>query len=403
MGGWGMRIKILAIALAILNAAGSQSWASELTAAFEAACERTPEIVALIARRAEIDARARAADALLPGGPWVTVMHRTDALTNDRGTREYEAEFGIPLWLRGEPDATLAAALTGGERLEAEIAARRLEVARRVREAYWKVAELRERLAVTESRRATAAVLATSLREQALAGQVQLTETKLADADLRDAEASLAGLRAELNQAAIAFRVLTGRDAPSRFREKDAAGAAAANHPRVVLRRAALQKAGVDETLVRTLDRERPELSAFANNNTDTSVEPNVTSLGVRLKLPFSYDALNEPKRAAAAAEVIAAREELTLAEREVGGDAAQARARLDGARQQLKALDARHADLASVVQLTQEAQRTGQAGFNDLIRTRLQLFEAALARASARVAVGRARSDYNQALGLQP
>jgi hypothetical protein len=32
---------------------------------------------------------------------------------------------------------------------------------------------------------------------------------------------------------------------------------------------------------------------------------PNVTSLGVRLKIPFSYDAVNEPKRAAAAAEAV--------------------------------------------------------------------------------------------------
>jgi hypothetical protein len=40
---------------------------------------------------------------------------------------------------------------------------------------------------------------------------------------------------------------------------------------------------------------------------------------------------------------------------------------------------------------------------FNDLIRARLQLYEADLARAKARVAVERSRSDVNQALGLEP
>jgi len=403
LGGWVIRIATLLITLVVSVGISTAVHASQLTAAFEAACERTPEIPALVARRAEIDARARAVDALLPGGPWAAVMHRTDALTNDRGTREYEAELGVPLWLRGERGASLAAALTGGERLEAEIGAKRLDVAKRVREAYWMVAEAREKVAVAERRRTAAATLATSLRKQAQAGQVQLIETKLADADVRDAEVSLAGLRAELNQATIAFRVLTGQDAPATFKERDAGGATPANHPRVVLRNVAIQKAIADEQLTWTVDRERPELSAFANNNTDTSVEPNVTSLGVRLKIPFAYDAVNEPKRAAAAAEVIAAQEELALAEREVGGDAAQARARLDGARQQLKALDARHADLAEVVQLTQEAQRTGQVGFNDVIRARLQVYEVDLARASARVAVERASSDYNQALGLEP
>ena len=398
-----MRHAILLTVLLVSTAITVQAQASQLTSAFEAACERTPEIVGLAARRPEVGARVGAADALLPGGPWATVMHRTDALTNDRQTREYEAEFGIPLWLRGERGASLAAALTGGERLEAEIAAKRLEVAKRVRDAYWMVVEAREKVAVADRRRTTAATLAKSERSQAQAGQAQLLESKLAEADVKDAEAALAGLRAELNQAVIAFRVLTGTTAPAAFKERDAGSTGPADHPRVVLRRVAIQKAEADESLVWASDRERPEIAAFVNNNRDTSTEPVVTSLGVRLKIPFSYDAVNEPKRAAAAAEVVATHEELALAEREVGGEAEQSRARLEGARQQLAALEARHASLASVVQLTQDSQRTGQVQFSDLIRARLQLFEAELARASARVAVERARSDLNQALGLEP
>ena len=398
-----MRITALLIALMVSTASSVAAQASQLTAAFEAACERTPEIPVLVARRAEIEAKTNAAGALLPGGPWTTVMHRTDAITNDRGTREYEAEFGIPLWLRGERGAALAAALTGGERIEAEIAAKRLDVAKRVRDAYWIVAEAREKLDIAERRRSTAATLAQSLRQQGQAGQSQLVDIKLADADVRDAEAALAGLRADLKQATIAFGVLTGQAAPAAYREQDANSAQPANHPRVVLRSAAIHKAEADEGLVYAVDRERPEFSAFVNNNTDTRAEPNVTSLGVRFKIPFSYDAINEPKRAAAAAEVVAAHEELALAEREVGGDVAQARARLDGARQQLKALDARHGDLSSVVQITEAAQRAGQSPFSDLIRARLQLYESDIGRASARVAVERARSDINQALGLEP
>lgn len=398
-----MRITTLLTTLLLTIAMASFAHASQLTAAFEAACERTPEIIGLAARRPEIDARVGAADALLPGGPWTTVMHRTDALTNDRQTREYEAEFGIPLWLRGERGASLAAALTGGERLEAEIAAKRLDVAKRVRDAYWMVAEAREKLAVAERRRAAAATLSQNQRSQAQAGQAQLLDSKLAEADLKDAEGALAALRSELNQAVIAFEVITGTEAPSSFRERDIGSASPADHPRVVLRRVAIQKAEADEGLTWAVDRERPEISGFVNNTRDTFAEPVITSLGVRLKIPFSYDAINQPKRAAAAADVVAAHEELLLAEREVGGDAAQARARLEGARQQLKALDERHANLALVVQLTQDAQRAGQSNFSDLVRSRLQLFEADLARASARVAVDRARSDLSQALGLEP
>lgn len=401
---WISTMRLIAVLITTLAAGfATPVQASELTAAFEAACERTPDIPALVARRAEIIAKANAAGALLPGGPWTTLVHRTDALTNDRGTREYEAEFGVPIWLRGERSAALSAALTEGERIEAEIAAKRLDIAKRVRDAYWMVAEAREKLTIAERRRATAAVLSESFRDQLQSGQAQLIDTKLADADVRDAEAALAGIRADLAQAKIAFQVLTGASPPTGFREGDAGSAAPANHPRVMLRSVAIAKAQADEGLAWVVDRERPEFSAFVNNNTDTSAEPNVTSLGVRLKVPFAYDAVNEPKRAAAAAEVVAAHEELALAEREVGGDVAQAKARLDGARQKLAALDARRSVLGSVVELTQAAQRAGQSELNDLIRARLQLFEADLARAAARIAVERARSDVNQGLGLEP
>lgn len=395
----------LALSGAILAAfaAGAPTRASALSAAFEGACERTPEIQTLIARRAVPDAKRAAAGAHLPGGPWATFTHRTDALTHDRGTREYVAELTLPIWLRGERGAALTAALTEGGRIEAEITFRRLEVARRVRDAYWMIVEAREKVAIAERRRATAATLLQDVRGQAQSGQTGLLEAKLAEADVRDADATLAGRRAELKQAGIAFRVLTGREPPAMYNEKDSGRATTTSHPRIALRGIVVQKAEADQNLVLTMDRERPELGAFASNAQDTSAEPNVTSLGVRMKIPFAYDAINQPKRAAAAADVVAAKEELALAEREVAGDVAQARAKLDGARQQLTALEGRRAGLSEVVQLTQAAQRAGQVPLNDLIRSRLQLFEADLARATARVATDRARSDLNQALGLEP
>lgn len=393
-----------ALMAALVSAAANQSvQASALTAAFENACLRTPEIQALIARRAVADARQNAAGALLPGGPWTTVMHRTDALTRDRGTREYEVEFMVPIWLRGERGASLAAALTESERIDAEIAFRRLEVAKRVRDAYWMALEARDKSAIAERRRATAAILLENVRGQARTGQAGLIETRMTEAELNDAEAALAGRRAEVRQAAIAFRVLTGLDPPPAYRERDAGSATPAGHPRIILRHSALRKAFAEQDLTWIIDRERPEFGAFINNTSDTSAEPNITSLGVRLKIPFAYDAVNRPKRAAAAADVVAAREELALTEREVAGDADQAQARLEGARQQLAALEARRSNLAAVVQLAQEGQHAGQVPLSELIRARLQLYEADLARATARVAVERARSDRNQALGLEP
>jgi outer membrane protein TolC len=141
----------------------------------------------------------------------------------------------------------------------------------------------------------------------------------------------------------------------------------------------------------------------FSWNVDAPGLEPNANTIGVHARIPFAYDGVNQPKRAAAAAEVVAAQEELALAEREIAGETAQMRVRLEGARRRLTALEARRADLASVVDLTQAAQEAGQTPLNDLIRARLQLYEADLARATARVAIERARSDVNHALGLEP
>ena len=398
-----LRMTTAVVLLVLFGLDSNTAHASPLTSAFEAACALNPEVETLTARRAEVDARKGAADALLPGGPWATVTHRTDALTRNRDTREYDAEFTVPVWLRGERSAALAAALTGAERLEAEISSRRLDVARRVRDAYWMVAEAREKLAIAERRRSTASNLAQTIQAQTRSAQAELVDTRMATADVRDAEAALAGRKSELDQARIAFRVLSGRDPPAAFTEQTSVQATPDNHPRLLLRRKAIEKAEADRSLVYAADRERPEFGVFATNSRDTSAEPNVTSLGVRVKIPFAYDAVNAPKRAAASAEVVGAQSELAQAEREVSGEAAQARARLEGARQQFAALDARYADLATVVELSQKSQQAGQTPLTDLIRARLQLYDAATARVVARIAVEKARSDYIQALGLEP
>lgn len=399
---WIPTMRLVAILMTLLAVGfASRAQASELTAAFEAACERTPDIPALAARRAEIGAKANAAEALLPGGPWATVLYRDDELTNDRGLREFRAEFDVPVWLRGERGAALASALTEGERLEAEITYRRLQVAKRVRDSYWAVEDARARIAVAERRRASASRLAQSQKGQTAAGQTELIESKLATAEARDADAELAGLRAELEEALIAFRVLTGVEPPRKFRELEAAMPPL--HPRIDLRRRATEKAAADEALAWTVDRERPSVGVFSWNVDAPGLEPNANTIGVHARIPFAYDGVNQPKRAAAAAEVVAAQEELALAEREIAGETAQMRVRLEGARRRLTALEARRADLASVVDLTQAAQEAGQTPLNDLIRARLQLYEADLARATARVAIERARSDVNHALGLEP
>lgn len=391
-------------ALAAVIAAGPPARASSLRGAFEAAIALNPEIQALEARKDELFLRRDATGALLPGGPSAMLFHRNDAPFSNRGLREYEGELAFPLWLPGERSALLGSAETGIVRLEAEIALKRLDVARRLRESYWAVAEARERHQLADRRRAVAKALADDLRRQASAGQVALVDVSLAEADYQDAEAMVIMRKSELEQAIIQFRVLTGgQQPPSAFGERNSRLDFPSRHPRLVWAGSAIAKAEAELNVVTVVDRDRPELGIGVRTERADSMQPYDTNLGVRLKIPFAYEAVNAPKRAAAAAEIRGADAALGAAGREIRGEIAQARAKLDGARKQLAAIQMRYDRLAAAFTLIQASQRAGQTTLIELIRARNQQFDAANARALARVAVERARSDLNQALGLEP
>ena len=377
--------------------------ASSLRPALDAALELSAEIQTLEARKDEQFERRKATGALMPSGPSATLFHRNDGPFSGLGNREYEGELAFPLWLPGERGAMLGSAETAVIRLEAEIASKRLEIARRVRDAYWKVTEQRERLKLAEQRRGLSKALADDLRRQLSAGQSAPLDLSLAEADLQDIDGTLAMRKSELQQALIQFRVLTGQVPPATFKEQESKLVFPAWHPRLIFRRAAVNKAEAELTVAQTVDRDRPELGVGVRTTRSDSTQPFDTNLGLRVKIPFAYEAINAPKRAAASAEVRGTEAELAIAEREVKGDLDQARAKLDGSRKQFAAVARRHDQLLAASNLVQASQRAGQTPLPELLRIRNQVFEAANARALAHVAVEQARSDVNQALGLEP
>ena len=128
----------------------------------------------------------------------------------------------------------LGSAETAVIRLEAEIASKRLDVARRVRDAYWKVVEQRERVQLAERRRALSKALADDLRRQLSAGQALPLDLNLAEAEFQDAEGMLAMRKADLQQSLIQFRVLTEHAPPSGFKEQQSKLTFPSRHPRLV-------------------------------------------------------------------------------------------------------------------------------------------------------------------------
>lgn len=389
------------VTFAALAALATTADASSLTSPFEAAVERSAEIKGLLARMPEQAVKRDAAGALLPGSWSISVSTESDALTTQRGAREFATEAAFPIWLPGERGATAHAADHALLALEAELARKRMEIAKIVRDAYWEFAEAREKLALAERRLAIARTLAADTRRRVSAGQAAEVDALIAEAELSDAEATVAARRGELNEALVHFDGKTGRKPPASFSEQLRHRASA--HPSVSALAAAVTKAESERHMVEVIDRDRPEFAVTTKTDRGDRDEVYNTQIGARVKIPFAYEAVNAPKRAAADGAIIAAKAELDTAERTIKHDVAKARAKLDGAKKQLAALERRHTQLSAAVVLIEKSQQAGQTSLSELIRARVQMFDAANSRALARIAVERAQSEINQAQGIEP
>ena len=389
------------VTFAALAALATTADASSLTSPFEAAVERSAEIKGLLARMPEQAVKRDAAGALLPGGWSISVSTESDALTTQRGAREFATEAAFPIWLPGERGATAHAADHALLALEAELARKRMEIAKIVRDAYWEFAEAREKLSLAERRLAIARTLAADTRRRVIAGQAAEVDALIAEAELSDAETTVAARRRELNEALVHFDGKTDRKPPASFSEQLRHRASA--HPSVSALAAAVTKAESERHMVEVIDRDRPEFAVTTKTDRGDRDEVYNTQIGARVKIPFAYEAVNAPKRAAADGAIIAAKAELDTAERTIKHDVAKARAKLDGAKKQLAALERRHTQLSAAVVLIEKSQQAGQTSLSELIRARVQMFDAANSRALARIAVERAQSEINQAQGIEP
>jgi len=106
---------------------------------------------------------------------------------------------------------------------------------------------------------------------------------------------------------------------------------------------------------------------------------------------------------AEARAGVTTAEAELASAERSLRGAVEQAREAREAAIELTRLAEARHAALAEQTRLYEAAYRGGEQALIEVVRVRAQLADADAARRRARAEAGRATSEINQVLGIEP
>ena len=398
------------------SASNSLSTAISLRAALDAAWALHPASRAAGHRAAELEARARAAQAFGSGPASVGLAHRTDVLSGDVGMREYEAEVSVPLWNPGVRRATQVQVTADGFAVTWQQRAERLKLAGEIREAAAQVALARAERDSAAQKNREATQLAQDVERRVQAGDSARVDALQARASAQQAQGHLAASDATLLRALGQWRALTGQTqaanldealapaaAQNRVGAEPAAETVQSEHPAVQAAQAQVHSARARLALSEA-DRRDPMELGLGVTRERAAVGANLeTSVRLALRIPLGGDSRNAAKIAAARGELETAQAQADAVLRKTEADIAAARVDLDAAYRQ-EALAAQRATLSMDMQaLVAKSHRLGESDLPTRMRADNEKLDADLSLVRARIALQRAISQVNQSLGLLP
>ncbi|MBY6242396.1 TolC family protein [Methylosinus sp. Sm6] len=374
--------------------------------------------VAIDAQSASLEAQRRAvasryatSNSITPGSPYFAGARQDRLSGNVKGYRETELEVGMPLWLPGQRDAFENNVTAGVLELEERLALRRLDVAALVRDAWWRAQRAVRDAAIARDRLATARDIGRDMTRRVELGESSSQDELLARNETLAAETEVTQMNAAAEAARASYRVLTGGAFPDGTLEPILPPRPIEDHPALRAPIATLARAETNLRLVDASFIENPDLGVFGRNEQgtepvvtgDVPVRSNNNTIGVRFRLPLPTPGRNEPRIAAARAEMDSARAELDRAQRLVAAEIAAARAALVAARRADGLAAERLRVATDQFELARKAFRLGEINAFDLYRVRQLQLDAQRARADAAVDLGVAQSRLNQAWGYAP
>lgn len=400
-----MRDILIAMAIALAGSSAELAVAASLHDAVYQAGQRNPDVLGLRARIEEARALAYAASSLTPAPPTAVLGGRGDMPLAERrpGTREYEAELEVPLWLPGQKAAAGASARAKEAAYATGSEAALLVVAGEVREIAWAATLQQAELESSRRRLDTAQALEMLVARRLSAGDVARGDLLQAQNEVltarTDVEERQLGVQRELG----VLRAITGLTTiPEPLEESQKQGADLERHPRLVAFRAAMEAARRDVELARELRRDPPTLVLGNRSERATDTET-VSTLRLALRIPFATEARNRPRIAAAEAGLTQSLAALQIEQSRLEANLNVARDAVDTTRRQLEFARGRETLTRDALRLTRRGFERGEIPFVSVLIALNQAVQSDLALARARVAASLAIARYNQAAGMLP
>lgn len=382
---------------------------ASLKATFDAAWARQPESQVLPGRRAVIEADRRAALAWTPEPPTLELSHKTDRLTRNEGSREFEVGIAVPLWLPGERRSSGALVDAETAALESRAQAARLRLAATVREAWWNWQRARNNVEIAQVQLENARLIARDVARRTQAGDMARSDQHQADGAVAAAEAGAAQAEAERISASQQLKSLTGGTslvelavADSRA-EAEPSSIELVEHPVLVELQDRAKVAERVAALATTRSRANPELTLATTRDRGGAGERYGHTVSVGIRIPLGAGPRYDSRVAAARADALEAQVQLELDQARLQSDRETAVARVGAARSQLAAAE-RRATLARETRgFFDKSFRLGESDLPTRLRIENEANEAERQAARGHIELAAAISHWRQAMGLLP
>lgn len=374
-----------------------------LHAMVESAWQRSPQARTLVARQDEAVAAQDLANSWLAAPPVLGLSQRNDRWTDERGKRESEVALSSTIWTPGQKSRRAQYAKDYAADLDAQLRQARLDIAGQVRAQFWQAAATQEALLEKEDHLQHLQELAQDVERRVKAGDLPRSDALLAQQEVLAAQAAMITARGNAKAALARVTVLTGLAAlPPAIPEP----AVSSNTPvpvRLHAAQASEQRARSAIAAASAQSSAAPSIALSMRRERDGVLGPNDRSIGIAVQIPLVGPQRNRPLEAAAATQLAAASAEVAQTQAEVDAEMVMAQSRVHDAEQALD-LAAQRATLAEEhTRLFDTAFALGERPLPELLRSRIQSHEAKLAVRQQRIALGQARAELNQALGIIP
>lgn len=367
--------------------------------------ERHPQRHVLQAMDGEVQARYLHARGMLPAAPAISVRHQNDTLGSGRGEREWEAELELPVWLPGQRTARQAVASGTQTDLAATRDALRLQVAGVLRDTVWDIGTNANNVDLANLRLATTKALQRDVERRFQAGELARTDLMLAQNETLQSETALLRAQAELRHAQHRYRVLTGLDEiPANIEEPLSNQPGFGEwHPFIREVESKIQLAQNERDLVRVERRENPQLMLAARSQRGAFDNAYNDSIGLKLRIPFEFEARSAPLLAAAESSLarnMSERDRLQLAMETAQHEAQH---NLEVTRAELEIVTRQNQLAQENLRLAKKAFELGETDLVHLMRVQALAHEAERALGSRRVQLKWDIAKYNQSVGVLP